>query len=48
MTITIDHAAIDAWANDPNGQIARELEFVTANDVYWINLGGGQVSKTAK
>lgn len=36
MTITIDHAAIDAWANNPNGQIARELEFVTANDVYWI------------
>jgi len=36
MSITIDEAALITWANNPNGPVAREIEFVTANDVYWI------------
>lgn len=36
MSIMIDHAAINAWANSLNGPVAREIEFVTANTVYWI------------
>lgn len=37
VTITGEHrAALAALASNPSGPIARELEFVAHNDVYWI------------
>ena len=36
VNITIDEAGIKALVNDKNGPIARELEFIVANDIEWI------------